>query len=55
MISPNSQNFYFQYDQQSILKKDTFFTPTMVEVPQDLKPFLSNRNKSVLMASGILS
>ena len=55
MVSPNSQNVYFRYDQQCILNKNAFFTPKMVEVPQDLKPFLSNRNKSVLMATGILN
>ena len=55
MVSPNSQNVYFHYDQQCILNKNAFFTPKMVEVPQDLKPFLSNRNKSVLMATGILN
>ena len=55
MVSPNSQNVYFHYDQQCILNKNAFFTPKMVEVPQDLKPFLSNRNRSVLMATGILN
>ena len=54
-VSSNSQNVCFHYHQQCILIKDAFFTPTMVEVPQDLKPFLSNRNKSILMASGILN
>ena len=46
---------FIYYHQQCILNKDAFFTPTMVEFPQDLKPFLSNRSKSMLMASGILN
>ena len=43
IASSNPENAYFHYQQQYILNKDVFFTPTMIEIPQVLKPFLSNR------------
>ena len=46
VVSPNEwyHRMFFPLPPAIHFEQRCFFTPTMVEVPQDLKPFLSNQN-----------